>query len=995
MGAVGADVEAKTKRDTLLYVATSPSGAKVLVDGKPVGTTDGLFPIDPGVRRIIVELEGHDQQGKDVTIRAGDITRLKLRLKRRTEAKVHNSMLGSGATLDSILVRLKQPPQGWKVLEARDLSGDELAKAGRLEYASGMAFSRHGKVIVVGVYRFASGENLAVVEGIRDQALQSAVKYSIIRRGAPPPLGYLTCGTSGRTIVTFLAADEVDRAVLDEAIRELGFEKRLQVPLWADLPKQHELRRQDRVQLAVGKERMTLEGKPTTWEELRNRLEELPDRENTALYIARTTDDWGIAAWNEVEDRIRGACRDLGFESTSFIGVHPLGSKATLSLRLVIAGEDDMTFEGRKVKESELSYAMLSVPERYRTVLEIVRAPGGSEKLTIKEWDNLRGHAAMIANQLGFKGTTYTGEAPPGSKASTDQTESEERAPIFTPAKRPQAAFGPAVERVFTPEIPGLGTFVNLESGKTIQVPEEVMKGSSDKSLITWAKEKKVHVNILVRPGPTCYLSSLDSYFWRSDDTNWQETTANDVLTDRQLNDGEFGYGSITKRADELPAAYMFKARGCGGGLLEIVEFVEPAEDAIGVKIRYKLLRIPDEPRSDQEPAPSQLNEALELIEQNYYVGLDRPDLTEAAIRGMIEELDVRSDYFSQTDLASLGEQLPQKLSGIGLALRFDESAGELHVETPLPKMPAYRAGIRAGDSIVQIDGKPTSEFPQKKQLQTAVTLIRGKPGIAVTVGVKRSGSDEVEQIEIVREAIRVRAVKGDACEPDGDWDFMLDDDRKIGYVRLMHFNSRSADELRDAVEELQSKGMMAFILDLRNNAGGMLSQAIQVADLFVEDGVIVSIKNRQEPGKTWFAKSEGTLGEVPMAVLVNRDSVAAAEIVAACLQDHGRAIIVGERTYGKGTAHKILELKGGDGALKLPTAIFLRPNGKGIHRFDGAEEWDPWGVVPDEKCEINLSEEEYGRFLEYRRQRDVFSPEGPPATDFVDRQLQNAIERL
>ena len=112
------------------------------------------------------------------------------------------------------------------------------------------------------------------------------------------------------------------------------------------------------------------------------------------------------------------------------------------------------------------------------------------------------------------------------------------------------------------------------------------------------------------------------------------------------------------------------------------------------------------------------------------------------------------------------------------------------------------------------------------------------------------------------------------------------------------------------------------------------------------------------------------------MAVLVNRNSVAAAEIVAACLQDHERAIIVGERTYGKGTAHRILELKGGAGALKLPSVLFHRPNGKGIHRFDGAETMDTWGVVPDEQCEVNLSNEEYGRFVEYRRQRDVLVPQ-------------------
>ena len=156
-----------------------------------------------------------------------------------------------------------------------------------------------------------------------------------------------------------------------------------------------------------------------------------------------------------------------------------------------------------------------------------------------------------------------------------------------------RATFGPVVQRTFTPEIPRMGTFVDLESGKTFQVPEEVKKDSSGKKLIAWAREKKVDINVRVMPGPICYLSSLDSYFWRTDETNWQKTAANDVLTDRELQGGELGYGNITKRPDELPAVYMFKTRECNGGLLEIVEFDESAADAVGVKIRFKLIRIP------------------------------------------------------------------------------------------------------------------------------------------------------------------------------------------------------------------------------------------------------------------------------------------------------------------------------------------------------------------------------------------------------------------
>jgi len=822
MGAVGADVEAKTKRDTLLYVATSPSGAKVLVDGKPIGTTDGLFPIEPGVRRIIVELRGHDQQGKEVTIRAGDITRLKLRLKRRTDAKVDKHMLDPDATLDSIIGRLKNPPQGWEVIGLGSRSGERSYR---------ILLTRHGKRILVGVGQYAGGEKPATIYDL----LRYPVRISALTSDTPLPV---TCLKYGKTVVMLYAGDKADHAFFDEAIRELGFREGGRVPLWADLPKQHELRKKNHVQIVVGKERLTLEGKPTTWEKLRNMLEELPDRPNTILYIAKTTDDWGISAWQEVEGRIRRACLGLEFESTLFIGVYPLGSKGTLSLRLVIAGGEDMTIDGRKTRLCELFDALLRVPERYRTVLEILRASGSSEKITTKEWKNLRGHAAMIATRLGFKGTTCIDEGPVGSKPSRDEANSEERA-ATAPTPATQAA------------------------------------------------------------------------------------------------------------RDETSAG----------------------------------------------TEPLRFYDALEEMKGEYVVGLDRPELMGAALRDTIAEWGRHSGYVSPIELRAFMEQLERKRAGIGIELTFDERTQELRVTTPHPWMPAYHAGIRARDTILGIDGKPVSEFPQGNELQTATTLLRGKRDSSVTIGLKPLKSDEVRQIKIVRELIHLPAIKGDTLKPHGEWNFMLDDGLKIGYIRLTFFGRWCAHELKNTLDILKSKGMKAFILDLRESPGGSLSQAIQVADLFVEHGVIVNIIHGQEPAKIWHAKSEGTFGEFPMAVLVNRASMGAAEIVAACLQDHGRAIVVGERTFGKGAAYTKLEFTSGGGPLKRPKAIFFRPISMGVPINEGTGKCAPWNVVPDEKCEISLSDEEYRRFLEYRRQRDVFAAEGSPASDFVDRQLQNAIE--
>lgn len=808
LGAVGADVAATEQRQTLLYIATSPAGAEIFVDGKRVGTTDGLFTVEPGVRRVIVELEGHDQQGKDVTIRVGDVTRLKLRLKKRPQPA--------------------QPP----------------------------STARHA-------------HNAPAVQPTAE-------------------------GTRPR----------------------------------------------DFVQLVVAKERMTFEGQGTTWEELPKLLGKVPTPKYTVLCLS-TASDSEISA-KQKEEAARCASRlvqDLGFEYLSLASARPLGSKGgpsqiirtspkgeiTLPMAAVTAGarirqqyfvqlvvgKNRMTFEGQDTTWEKLPQLLEQIPNRRRTALCLATA---SDEVTPKQKDEARARAGRLARRHGFEYLSFVGVHPLGSKSGPSQT-------IRDPSPDERRA-----QRQLHLKVG--------EAGLTFE----------DRIIQTWEELAAAFERVVGREHAEILIVAP---------ARLKQARLVDVI-DRA--------SKLADRMSFLPCRVKVASPGRQGRSID---------------------------------ATSPLNEALELIEQNYYVGLDRLDLTEAAIRGMIEELDVHSGYFSQAELASLREQIPEKLSGIGLALRFDQSTRELRVETPLPNMPAHRAGVRAGDTIVQIDGKPTSEFPQEKQLQTAVELIRGKPGSKVTVGLKHSGSDEVEQIEIVREAIRLPAVKGDAREPDSDWDFMLDDDRKIGYVRLTHFNSQSADELRNAVEELQSKGMKAFILDLRNNAGGMLSQAIQVADLFVEDGVIVSVKDRQEPGRTWFAKRAGTLGEFPMVALVNRDSVAAAEIVAACLQDHERAIIVGERTYGKGTAHRMLEFEGSGGALKLPTALFHRPNGKGIHRFDGAEASDTWGVVPDEECEINLSMEEYRQFLVRQRQRDMFSPDGPPASDFVDRQLQKAIEHF
>jgi len=383
--------------------------------------------------------------------------------------------------------------------------------------------------------------------------------------------------------------------------------------------------------------------------------------------------------------------------------------------------------------------------------------------------------------------------------------------------------------------------------------------------------------------------------------------------------------------------------------------------------------------------------DTFEQIERNYVKGVDRRVLLEAAIQGMIGKLDQYSSYIKPEDLARFNRQVEQQFGGVGIQVYLDAKTGTLTVMTPLPGTPAYKAGIRAGDRILEIEGKSTKGF----STNDAVKLMKGKPGEAVTMGIKHAGSDKLEQIKVVRAIIQVATVLGDTYGENDQWDFMLKEEKDIAYLRLTHFSRRSATELRDALEVAKKRKLKGLVLDLRFNPGGLLTQARDISDLFIESGKIVSTKGRNTRERVWTAKKNGTYSGFPVAVLVNRFSASASEIVSACLQDHKRAVIIGERTWGKGSVQNVIELEGGNSALKLTTASYHRPSGKNIHRFPGAKDSDVWGVVPDEGQLVQLTTEEMQKYLDYRRKRDVLKKGGPPKSDFKDRQLAKAIEFL
>lgn len=387
--------------------------------------------------------------------------------------------------------------------------------------------------------------------------------------------------------------------------------------------------------------------------------------------------------------------------------------------------------------------------------------------------------------------------------------------------------------------------------------------------------------------------------------------------------------------------------------------------------------------------------DTFEQVERNYVKEVDRRELIEAAIRGMVSKLDRHSSYISPDDFTQFNKQVDQEFGGIGIQVQFDNDERKLMVISPLPGTPAYKAGILAGDEIVEIEDKAVKEFPEGQELQSAIDLLTGKPGVAVQVGVKHPGNDEIVNVKMVRDVIHIATVLGDKYGEDNLWDYMYDAEKKIGYIRLTHFSRHSAEELDEALQELKAKGLRGLVLDLRFNPGGLLTQATMIADMFIDNGKIVSTEGRNTEPRVWNATKDGSYLGFPMAILVNGASASASEIVSACLQDHGRAVVVGERSFGKGSVQNVIELDEGSSALKLTTASYHRPSGKNIHRFDGATEDDEWGVSPDEGYAVELNPRERRDYFLYRQERDVLREGGPTASDFSDRQLDKALNYL
>lgn len=398
--------------------------------------------------------------------------------------------------------------------------------------------------------------------------------------------------------------------------------------------------------------------------------------------------------------------------------------------------------------------------------------------------------------------------------------------------------------------------------------------------------------------------------------------------------------------------------------------------------------------------------QGLRTISDFYVRPVEDEDLFNAAMEGLTAPLDQNSVYIAPPRYSNFRRELGQEFGGIGVHVDFDEDTREMIIITPLAGAPAYEAGIQAGDIVLAIDGVELNGEDFDKSLER----LHGETGTPVTLTVKHIGQEKSVDITMTRANIMVESVMGDTHGKGGKWDFHLASNPKIGYIRVDSFGDRTAEDFEAALEQIGDEAQ-GLIIDMRGNAGGYLTAAIHMVDMFLDEGDIVTTRTRNNRIRDVYeASSGGTIvpKDLPIVVMVNRFSASASEIFAAALQDHGRATVVGERSFGKGTVQSIFPLDGDRRAMKITTATYWRPNGSNIHRFPDSKEEDDWGVSPDEGWELELDDETLTKVIKARRLHDVdrtnfsnpdeatdreISDEEQKLLDFEDPQLQLAIE--
>ena len=320
--------------------------------------------------------------------------------------------------------------------------------------------------------------------------------------------------------------------------------------------------------------------------------------------------------------------------------------------------------------------------------------------------------------------------------------------------------------------------------------------------------------------------------------------------------------------------------------------------------------------------------EVLEKINKEYVDEINQSDSMDSAINGLLQSLDPYSGYMSPEIFNEMQTETSGEFGGLGIEVTME--SGVVKVISPIDDTPASKAGIKAGDYIVKINDTQV----QGKSLSEAVELMRGPVGSSIELTIRRRGERKALTFNVTREIIQIKSVKAELLE------------KNIGYIRLTSFNENSAGQIKKEINKFEkNKNLKSYILDLRNNPGGLLSQAIKISDFFLDNGEIVSTKSRQQSeNRKWFAKKGDLTKGKTILVLINYGSASASEIVAGALKDHKRAILIGENSYGKGSVQSIIPLKN-KGAIRLTVAKYYLPSGKSISEV---------GVSPD----IEIDEE-------------------------------------
>jgi len=435
-----------------------------------------------------------------------------------------------------------------------------------------------------------------------------------------------------------------------------------------------------------------------------------------------------------------------------------------------------------------------------------------------------------------------------------------------------------------------------------------------------------------------------------------------------------------------------------------------PAVILLGLTLCYSA---PIRERDQNYKLVRMMVDVLSEVDQNYVKDLDdkaMKKLVEDMINGGLEKLDPYSEYFNEEEFKQFSTQTEGNFGGIGVQVGVDRVTGGLVVISPIVGTPAYEAGMMAGDYILKVGDEATDMMP----LNEVVKKIQGEAGTAVSLTILHPGAKEPETLSIKRAVIEIQSVMGwkRLADDPKAWDYFIDPKEKIAYIRLVAFNEHSTRDMTEALKEIEAQGARGLILDLRDNPGGLLRSAVEISDLFLKEGRIVSTKNRFGKGRTWDAKESNTLflpaADHPMAVLVSRGSASAAEILAAALQDNNRATVMGERSYGKGSVQQVISIKDSDPptAIKLTTDSYWRPSGKNIHRHRDMKDEDEWGVSPNTDYDIKLTDEDRFNYYRDRRDRDIVmgknngNPPAPKKEDgekkpFVDRVLEKALTYL